>query len=461
MAPSLSPEFLLAASCSMWPPSDRRNEAIRSAAAAGVDWIRFLRVAARHRVFGLVHDGLMRARPDLPSKIGREISAQAATLVRENLAMAGEAVRLQRLFDNEEIAVLFLKGASLAVLAYGNLGLRSSKDIDLLVSPERLPAAIALIARAGYRRFDPPPDTSDRQFRLLLSLRKDLGFVHQETGLQLELHWRLFLNPYAMEEASVLAASQAVPLTATSGLRTLGEEDLFSYLCVHGALHCWNQLKWLADIGALLTSDGSAERLNRAAEARGAGHAAAQAMLLCQRLLGMTRPIPLLTALRGRPKVRWLEKTALNVMTVGGGEQDPHDVRFGTTRGSLSTFLLGQSWRYHLAELATFDEKPTSDAAVAARTIAICLSDPAAATLDLASSQWTQREATLITDTPTTAAFWSLFHGLRRPATAPTLRPYHCGMVALLPVATAVLARCSFSSESCSPKDCDRSLAGF
>lgn len=59
-------------------------------------------------------------------------------LVHESVKMAAENVRLQRPFDKARLPVLFLKGASLAVLAYGNLGLRESKDIDLLVSPENL-----------------------------------------------------------------------------------------------------------------------------------------------------------------------------------------------------------------------------------------------------------------------------------------------------------------------------------
>ena len=56
-------------------------------------------------------------------------------------------------------------------------------------------------------------------------------------GVQIELHWHLFLNMHAMDEVSVMAASQVVPLTGTVELRTLGEEDLFTYLCVHGGLH--------------------------------------------------------------------------------------------------------------------------------------------------------------------------------------------------------------------------------
>jgi Uncharacterised nucleotidyltransferase len=353
MAPSLSPEFLLAAACAMWPPSDCRTEAIRAAAAEPLDWPRFLRVARRQGVVGLVHDGLKQAQPDTPPEIAREIGAEAATLVRDNLAIAGEALRLQRLFDDASLPVLSIKGASLAVLAFGNLRLRSSMDIDLLVPPDTLAAAMELLAGAGYRRFDPPPETSDMQLRQLMPLRKDLGFVHQATGLRIELHWRLFLNPHAMAAASIMAASRVVPLTGTAGLRTLGEEDLFTYLCMHGALHCWNRLKWLADINALLAAapNGGVERLVAAAEARGTGRAAAQAMLLCRRLLGMPLPAPLMARLDKGATVRWLEATALSAMTAGGGERDPHEARFATTRGSLSTFLLSRSWRYRLAEL--------------------------------------------------------------------------------------------------------------
>jgi hypothetical protein len=238
-------------------------------------------------------------------------------------------------------------------LAFGNLGMSASQDIDLLVPRETLPAAIALLTSAGYRRFNPPLDICDAQLRQLLRLRKDLGFVHQTTRFPIELHWRLFLNSHAMAEASVMAASRVVSLNGTVGLRTLGEEDLFSYLCMHGALHCWSRLKWLADINALLTTapEGGVELLVDAAEARGTGRAAAQALLLCRRLLATPLPDRLMATLAKSATVRWLEATALNAITTGLGEREPREERFGTTRGSLSTFLLGRSWRYRLSEL--------------------------------------------------------------------------------------------------------------
>ena len=346
-------EFRLAAACAMWPPSDHRTEAIEAAAAGPLDWPRFLRVAQRHRVLGLAHQGLAEARIVTPPEIRGEIDVRAATLVRENLAMAAEALRLQRLFDESHLPVLFVKGSSLAMLAFGNLGLTGSQDIDLLVSPEVIPAATELVARAGYRRCDPAPTISDTQLKLLLPLRKDLGFVHKTTGLRIELHWRLFLNPHALTEDSIMAASRYVPLTDAAGLHTLGEEDQFAYLCMHGALHWWNRLKWLADVNALLASaaEDSIERLVRAADVRGTGRAAGQALLLCQRLLGARLPTRLMTKLSKSATLRWLQATALSAMTTGEGELDPHELRFGTTRGSLSTFLLNPSWRYWLKEL--------------------------------------------------------------------------------------------------------------
>jgi len=353
MARPFSPELRLAAACAMWPPSDRRTEAVRAEAAGPLDWPRFLRVARRHQVIALVHDGLTRAGTGVPLEIAREIGAQAETLIHENLAMAREALRLQRLFDDADLPVLFVKGASLAVLAFGNLGLRDAQDIDLLIPGKTLPEATTLLARAGYCRVEPPTDISDTQLRLLLSLRKDLGFVHQVTGLQTELHWRLFLNAHAMAEASLMASSRVVPLTGITGLRTMGDEDLFAYLCMHGALHWWNRLKWVADVNALLASrpGDEIERLVRAAEARGVGRAAAQALLLCRRLMKATLPARLMATIDKSATLRWLEATALDAVTTGQGEHDPHELRFGTTCGSLSTVLLSHDWRYWLAEL--------------------------------------------------------------------------------------------------------------
>jgi hypothetical protein len=88
------------------------------------------------------------------------------------------------------------------------------------------------------------------QLRVVIPLRKDFGFVHESTGVRIELHWRLFLSPHTATEDSIIEASRVVPSTGSEGLRTLGEENFFAHLCMRGALHWLYRLKWLADANA-------------------------------------------------------------------------------------------------------------------------------------------------------------------------------------------------------------------
>jgi Uncharacterised nucleotidyltransferase len=350
MALSLSPEFLLAAACSVWPPSNRRIEAIRETAASDLEWDRFLRIVMRHRVAGLAHDGLTHARLAVPPDIAQPIGAQAAALVRQNLVFAAEAVRLQRLFAEVNLPVVFFKGVSLAMLASGQLGLRHNRDIDLLIAPKLLVAATVLLERASYRQFEPPATFSESQLRMWRLRCKEVRYVHEKTQLEVELHSRLFDNPRLMAEVPITGSLRTIPISKDVGLCTLGEDDLFSYLCAHDAVHCWFRLKWLADIGALLAHQpvGGVERLYRATDARGASRSAAQAILLCRRLLGTTIPDQLITTLRKQVSVRWLDTIAMKAITA---DLEPTEQLFGTTRNSLSHFLLARDWRYWLAEL--------------------------------------------------------------------------------------------------------------
>ena len=316
-----------------------------------------MQIITRHRLAGLVHNALTSARLTVPPEIARRIAGQATELVRQNLTHAAEAARLQRLFTEAHLSVVFIKGVSLAALAYGNIGLRHSGDIDLLVSAEAISKACAIVECAGYRRLLPPPNFSEAQLRMWLHRCKEIWYVHDGKQLVLELHSRLFDNPRLMSDILVDGPLRTVSVAKGIHLPTFAEEDLFAYLCTHGAVHCWFSLKWLADIGALLAqqSEGDIERLYLAAEARGAGQSAAEAMLLCRHLLGTMIPDRLIATMRRRSAMRWLEAIAMKAMTA---DRAPTDVPFGTMWGSLARFLLGQDWRYWLAEINIYATSP-------------------------------------------------------------------------------------------------------
>jgi aryl carrier-like protein len=313
-----------------------------------IDWSRFLKTVKRHRIIGLANEAMSQVEKEVPCDIGRELGELANALVQRNLALAGETVRLSNLFAANDLPVVFFKGVSLGMLAYGDIGLRHSKDIDVFVSPDSVLAAAALLRRAGYDSYNPPATFSDHQLRMWLLRSKELKFNNYEAGFQVELHVRLFDNPMLMPAG--LDSLRLVPITATIGLRTFGEEDTFAYLCAHGAIHRWFRLKWLADIGALLAHqpNGGVERLYLASEKRGVGRCAAQAILLCQRFLGATIPEQLAAGLARNAPVRRLEAVASEALT---NEIEPTQQQFKTLRANLSHFLLNSSWRYWLAEL--------------------------------------------------------------------------------------------------------------
>jgi hypothetical protein len=133
----------------------------------------------------------------------------------------------------------------------------------------------------------------------------------------------------------------------------LRADDLFAYLCVHGAVDGWFRLKWLADIGAILSraTGDEAERLYRMASARGGGRAPGQALLLCRSLFGIALPPALESELARDPILRWLEQVALRAMTQGGAEAEPPT--FGAAEVALSRFVLDRGPRHWIGELRT------------------------------------------------------------------------------------------------------------
>jgi hypothetical protein len=121
-------------------------------------------------------------------------------------------------------------------------------------------------------------------------------------------------------------------------------EELFVYLCVHGAEHSWSRIKWLADVAALLATVPSAdiEGLYRAAQRRGSGKCAAQALLLCARLLSAELPAPLGAELRRTATAPLLETLALDAMLGRGQAYLTLASRaFEILRVLFSFFLLG------------------------------------------------------------------------------------------------------------------------
>lgn len=92
MAMLVSSELRLVQACVLWPRSNRRTGAVRTAAQAYIDWHRFANLVNRHRVWGLVADGLAQARIDPPPEFAWMMVAKVAVGKQRSLVLALETI---------------------------------------------------------------------------------------------------------------------------------------------------------------------------------------------------------------------------------------------------------------------------------------------------------------------------------------------------------------------------------
>jgi hypothetical protein len=347
----LAPEFRLTTACCRWPPSQSRDATVRAVAAGVSDWNRFLSEVKRQRVIGLVHAALFSAGIELPPAIAEELASRARRIVRRNLILTGEAVRLQQLLSSAGIPVLVLKGAALAQLAYGSLDIKQTRDLDLLVPPDRAEAALQILERDGFVLDAPAKHLSGTQRRALIQYAREVEIVRRGRKLRVELQWRAVYNPMLLQGVDANSPTQSVALSDGLSVRTLALDDLFAFLCVHGAHHAWSRLKWLADVNALLASHGAdLERLYRHAQKIGAGLCAGQALLLCRRLFDLQLPAGLADEIGARRRVKKLVAMAVTAMTAPHAETEVDGGVAGVMRVVHTQFLLGQGFAFYAAQ---------------------------------------------------------------------------------------------------------------
>jgi hypothetical protein len=306
-----------------------------------------LQLASRHRVIGLVHHALEKTAALGPPAVLDQIREEARQLLRKNLLLAAETIKLQRIFATSEIPALFLKGTPLAMLAYKSIGMRHSGDIDLLLPAQSILHAGNLLRKNGYEQRVPPEHFKTTQERMWSLRSKESVYVHKHTGVTAEVHTRLFDNARLLPVSSVVGR-RWVQISHGFDVRTLDEEELFTYLCGHGAVHCWFRLKWLSDIHALLMQSDSVERLYKAADRRGLGRCAGQAILLCHRYFNLELERSFYESLTSQPTIRRLEDQATKALLA---EEEPTEQFLGTLRNNLSHFLLKPDWSYKFSEV--------------------------------------------------------------------------------------------------------------
>jgi hypothetical protein len=207
-----------------------------------LDWEFLFQQGCQHGVMPLLYWHLNKMSPGLvPQAVLEQLRAFFRQTGIRNLSLTNELVRLVELFTRHGIDVLPFKGPALALSLYGNLGLRSIRDLDVLVKKGDVVAAKQLLVGEGYQ----PVFETDYHCRL----------SRQEGDICIEIHWEI-LPGYLRRRLNMNSVWNHVTQTRIAAQPTgaLSREELFVVLCVHAQKHGWLKLKWIGDIGWMIQS---------------------------------------------------------------------------------------------------------------------------------------------------------------------------------------------------------------
>ncbi|MDP1417458.1 nucleotidyltransferase family protein [Peribacillus simplex] len=213
-----------------------------------IDWGIFLQLAWHHRVYPLIYSKLKKADNNrIPPHVIQTLYKEFKKNTLQMLHLSGEMEKVSELFTENQIRLLYLKGPVIAADIYGDISLRTSKDLDILIPISDLKRAEELLLSIGYEKEVVPNVLNEWKWR-----SHHVVYFHPQKNIQLEIHWRLQPLPLKEPKFNELWERKRVSTLTSYPVYLLGKEDLLLYLISHGARHGWFRLRWLLDIDQML-----------------------------------------------------------------------------------------------------------------------------------------------------------------------------------------------------------------
>ncbi len=183
----------------------------------------------------------------LPNAHGA-VRGAAAEEVARALSLMRHLARITGALRDAGIAALPYKGPLLSLQLYGDLALRQSTDLDLVVSKPDYERARAVLISLGL---PPRQGHSVRRERALFGWLGHASFGRDDPFV--ELHWRFAQSafPFALTPTEAMARATTATVAGASQ-SMLARDDLLVTLSMHGVRHLYERLEWLAGVARLV-----------------------------------------------------------------------------------------------------------------------------------------------------------------------------------------------------------------
>lgn len=158
--------------------------------------------------------------------------------------------------EQNDIVSISIKGPLLSNQLYQNSNARFYTDLDLIVKPHQLKNAVDVMVKAGYSLKRPTENLNEKEWEKYFVLENDVGLVHKEKRIYIELHRGIYVPGLLEEESEALFLGelQKIEIQGTT-FHTLHPTQYFLYLCFHGAKHMYFRLCWLRDVAEFIKNE--------------------------------------------------------------------------------------------------------------------------------------------------------------------------------------------------------------
>lgn len=210
--------------------------------AQAIDFAALIQLATLHRVLPLLYWSFQaQTLPQVPQSVHQHMLQCSRVNTLNNMMLAKKLTELLATLDTAGIQAIPFKGPILAQVAYQNLSLRQMGDLDLLVRPEDVERATALLEAQGYQRnVDVPWEIHLRSCdgRCDIDLHRDIVPQHLSCFPDSQVLWDNL--------SRISLVGQTV--------QTLTPEMLLFVLCLNGTKEKWCKFNRICDVAALVSN---------------------------------------------------------------------------------------------------------------------------------------------------------------------------------------------------------------
>jgi hypothetical protein len=207
------------------------------------DITELIRLANRHGVLSLVSRALSSRSSEAELRRGRE------SAVKRALVFTAELIRILDVLGKAGIPAIPLRGPVIGELLHGDAAVREFSDLDILVHREDVTRVTEALLANSFRLQSPQLI----QQECLLRWGFEISMQRGAHGPCVDVHWQLGPGyyPFALPAGAIWSALQTVSFERRP-IPFPSPECLLLTLCIHGAKHHWERLKWLCDVQRLV-----------------------------------------------------------------------------------------------------------------------------------------------------------------------------------------------------------------